>query len=163
MRQLDSLKQQQHTQAASVADVTAQVAQLQAELTNSPKNTSPGALQNNTQLSQLHTLVEKLQADVSGLTAMPGDAQIEADIAALQAQVSQLQNEAPTASSLAAVQEEVGVIRGDIAQLQDSQADFKKAADRIAALDDKFTELALASGCPQRTRHGVVAAASRNE
>ena len=131
-RQLDSLRQQHNTQAASLADLTAH---MHSQLTSTAHDSSHD-ITDRPDLTQLQAQLQQLQTDLARSTADSTSAELASDMDALKAQVGQLQEAPSTASDVASLQEHVAALTNDVAQLQE-----QSAADSIAKLEQDVGQL----------------------
>ncbi len=143
VHRVDGLRQQQDTQAATVSDLTAHLARLQAQVKDGDK--SPSGAQIAARLAELDGAVLELQTASAGGSAKEADSELKADVDALRGQVSQLgesQAEQQSAgSSLASIEQNVAVLRNELTQLQSSQAAQRPADPALSKLEQDLAAL----------------------
>ncbi|KAA6427105.1 MAG: hypothetical protein FRX49_02862 [Trebouxia sp. A1-2] len=149
VHRVDGLKQQQDTQTATMSDMTAHIARLQAQVKDGDK--SPGVAQIAAQLAELNGAVLELQTASAGGSAKAADSELQADVDALRGQVGQLRaNQAEqqsAGSSLASIEHDVAVVRKELTQLQSSQAAQRPADPALSKLGQDLA--ALSAGLSQ--------------
>ena len=143
VHRVDGLRQQQDTQAATMSDMTAHIARLQAQMKDGDK--SPSGAQIAVRLAELDGAVLELQTASAGGSATGADSELKADVDALRGQVTQLrvsQTEQQSAgSSLASIEHDVAVLRSELTQVQSSQAAQRPAEPALSKLEQDLAAL----------------------
>jgi len=143
VRRVDGLRQQQDRQAATMSDMTAHIARLQAQVKDGDK--SPSSAQIAARLAELDGAVLELQTASAGGSAREADSELKADVDALRGQVSQLRasqaEQQSAGSSLASIEHDVAVLRSEMTQLQSSQAAQRPADPALSKLEQDLAAL----------------------
>ncbi|DBA92753.1 TPA: hypothetical protein ACH3X1_002949 [Trebouxia sp. C0004] len=136
---VDSLRQQQDTQAATMSDMTARIARLQAQVKDGDKS------QIAARLAELDGAVLELQTASAGGSAKEADSELQAHVDALRGQVSQLRGsqaeQQSAVSSLGGIEHDVAVLRDELTQLQSSQAAQSPADPALSKLEQDLAAL----------------------
>ncbi len=143
VHQVDCLRQQQDTQAATMSDMTAHLARLQAQVKDGDQ--IPSFAQIAARLAELDGAVLELQTASAGGSAKEADSELRADVDALRGQVSQLRasqaEQQSAGSSLASIEHAVAVLRSELTQLQSSQAAQRPTDPALSKLEQDLATL----------------------
>ena len=143
VRRVDGLRQQHDTQAATMSDMTAHIARLQAQAKDGDQ--SPSVAQIAARLAELDGSVLELQTASAGGSAKEAVSELKADVDALRGQVSQLRasqaEQQSAGSSLASIEHDVAVLRSELTQLQSSQAAQRPADPALSKLEHDLAAL----------------------
>ena len=145
LHRMDSLQQQQDSQAVSAHDMTAHIARMQSQLKDMHGSSSSSTGQMEARLTELNAQVVELLAVNAGHSEQEADSQLKADVHSLTAQVCQLEtsqaSQRSAASSLVAIQHDVGVLQTELSQLQSSQAAQGSAESALSRLEQDIAGL----------------------
>jgi len=143
VHRVDSLRQQQDTQAASMSGLTAHLARLQAQVKDGDKSSSVAQIA--ARLAELNGAVLELQTVSAGGSAKEADSELKSDVDALRGQVSQLRasqaEQQSAGSSLASIEHDIAVLRNELTQLQSSQAAQRPADPALSKLEQDLAAL----------------------
>jgi len=143
VHRVDSLRQQQDTQAASMSGLTAHLARLQAQVKDGDKSSSVAQIA--ARLAELNGAVLELQNVSAGGSAKEADSELKSDVDALRGQVSQLRasqaEQQSAGSSLASIEHDIAVLRNELTQLQSSQAAQRPADPALSKLEQDLAAL----------------------
>lgn len=143
LHRMDSLKQQQDSQAVSTSDMAAHIARVQSQLKDMHSSSSTGQME--VRLTELNTQVVELLAVNAGRDVKEADSLLKADVEALTAQVCQLEtsqaSQQSAASTLVTIQHDVGVLQTELSQLLSSQAAQGSAESALSRLEQDVAGL----------------------
>ena len=147
VHRVDCLRQRQDTQAATMSDMTAHLARLQAQVKDGDQ--IPSFAQIAARLAELDGAVLELQTASAGGSAKEADSELKADVDALRGLVSQLRasqaEQQSAGSSLASIEHDIAVLRTELTQLQSSQAAQHPAVSKLeqdlAALNAELSQM----------------------